>query len=104
MIGGTIHFAQQSTPAAPMHRERARMSPHTEKLLELVKFYGRIEFEMAKLMNVTWRVARNSVVNATFVEGSRIYEDFIDGQTVSGGWNEIPITLQWYRRGERGCV
>jgi hypothetical protein len=27
------------------------------------------------------------VVNATFVEGSRIYEDFIDGQTVIG-WME----------------
>ncbi len=88
MTGGTIHFAQQSTPAAPMHRERARMSPHTAKLLELVKFYGRIELrDLAKLMNVTWRVARNSVVNATFVEGSRIYEDFIDGQTVIG-WME----------------
>lgn len=88
MIGGTIHFAQPSTPTAPMRRERARRSPHTVKLLELVKFYGRIELrDLAKLMNVTWEVARNSVVNATVVEGSRIYEDFIDGQTVIG-WME----------------
>lgn len=88
MIGGTVRFAQQSTPAAPMRSEIARRSLHTAKLLELVKFYGRIELrDLAKLMHVTWEVARSSVVNATVVEGSRIYEDFIDGQTVIG-WME----------------
>lgn len=88
MIGGTIHFSQSTSTERPLHCGKIRKSPHTAKLLELVKFYGRIELrDLAKLMNVTLEVARNSVVNATVVEGSRIYEDFIDGQTVIG-WME----------------
>ena len=88
MIGGTIHFAVTAAPQVPMRRQRAKKSPHVEKLVELVKFYGRIELrDLAKLMNVSCDVAHNAVTNATFIEGSFIYEDRIAGQTVIG-WME----------------
>lgn len=88
MIGGTIHFTAAATAPIPMRRQRAKKSPHVERLIELVKFYGRIELrDLAKLMNVSCDVAHNAVTNATFIEGSFIYEDRIAGQTVIG-WME----------------
>lgn len=88
MIGGTIHFTAAATAPIPMRRQRAKKSPHVERLIELVKFYGRIELrDLAKLMGVTYEFARSVVTNATFIEGSFIYEDRIAGQTVIG-WME----------------
>jgi len=43
--------------------------------------------DLAKLMGVTYEFARSVVTNATFIEGSFIYEDRIAGQTVIG-WME----------------
>ena len=88
MIGGTIHFTVAATAPIPMRRQRAKKSPHVERLSELVKFYGRIELrDLAKLMGVTYEFARSVVTNATCMEGARIYDDFIAGQTVIG-WME----------------
>ena len=88
MIGGTIHFSVTASTPIPMRRQRSKKSPNVEKLVELVKFYGRIELrDLAKLMGVSCEVARNAVTNATCMEGSRIYDDFIAGQTVIG-WME----------------
>lgn len=88
MIGGTIHFAQSRPTPDTMRRERVRKSPRTEKLLELVKFYGKIELrDLASLMGITCEIARSTVEHATLVEGSRIYDEKIKGVTVIG-WME----------------
>ena len=88
MIGGTIHFSQSTSTERPLHCGKIRKSPRTEKLLELVRFYGRIELrDLAKLMGVSVALARSSVEHATFAEGSRIYDEKIKGMTVIG-WME----------------
>lgn len=88
MIGGTIHFTADSTAPIPMRRQRAKKSPHIERLIELVKFYGRIELrDLAELMGISVELARSSVEHATFAEGSRIYDEKIKGVTVIG-WME----------------
>ena len=88
MIGGTIRFSQSTSTERPLHCGKIRKSPRTEKLLELVRFYGRIELrDLAKLMGISSEVARSTVEHATFVEGSRIYDDRINGVTVIG-WME----------------
>ncbi len=88
MIGGTLRFTQPSIVPDTMRNARTRQSPRITKALELVKFYGRIELrDLASLIGVSIDVARGIIENATFVEGSRIYDDKINGVTVIG-WME----------------
>ncbi len=88
MIGGTLRFTQPSIVPDTMRNARTRQSPRITKALELVKFYGRIELcDLASLIGVSVDVARGIIENATFVEGSRIYDDKINGVTVIG-WME----------------
>ena len=88
MIGGTLRFTQPSIVPDIMRNARTRQSPRITKALELVKFYGRIELrDLASLIGVSIDVARGIIENATFVEGSRIYDDKINGVTVIG-WME----------------
>lgn len=88
MIGGTLRFTQPSMVADTMRNARTRQSPRITKALELVNFYGRIELrDLASLIGVSVDVARGIIENATFVEGSRIYDDKINGVTVIG-WME----------------
>ena len=88
MIGGTIHFTATVSAPTQMRRPKSRKSPYTDKLIELVKFYGRVELrDLASLMGISCEIARSTVTNATVVEGSRIYDDRINGVTVIG-WME----------------
>lgn len=88
MIGGTLRFTQPCMAVDTMRNARTRQSPRITKALELVKFYGRIELrDLASLLGVSVDITRGVVENATFMEGSRIYDDKINGVTVIG-WME----------------
>lgn len=88
MIGGTLNYAPYAVESMPMRRQREKTSPHAKKLVEIVKFYGRIELrDIAKIMKISCNAARSAVVNATRLEGSMIYEEKVAGQTVIG-WLE----------------
>lgn len=85
MIGGTLNYALYAVEPMPMRRQREQTSPYAKKLIEIVEYYGRIELrDLAKMLEISCNAARSAVVNATFLEGSMIYEENIAGQTVIG--------------------
>lgn len=88
MIGGTVRFDRMYTPDEMVRKPEESVTPRTKKIIQLVKHYGRIELrDLAQMLGISCHVARMSVANATFVPGSLIYEDRVNGQTVIG-WME----------------
>ena len=88
MIGGSVRFGRASVPDEMFRKPEESVTERTKKIIQLVRHYGRIELrDLAQMLGISCHVARMSVANATFVPGSLIYEDMVNGQTVIG-WME----------------
>lgn len=88
MIGGTTRFHQVYTPSRSMRNGEVNVTPQMNEVISIVKELGEVELrELSNILGISWDDTRRAVENATFAEGSRIYEDRINGHPVIG-WLE----------------